>query len=120
MRITSLRGPSAVLLLAASLVAAGAAPAAADPAAVTVTVNARQGLATVPATAYGVNDAVWDAQLGTTAVSDLLKNAGVQMIRYPGGSYADIYHWQDNTAPGGYVAPDTDFDTFMGSVQRIG
>ena len=28
------------------------------------------------------------------------------MIRYPGGSYADIYHWEDNTAPGGYVAPE--------------
>ncbi len=37
------------------------------------------------------------------------------MIRYPGGSYADIYHWRDHTAPGGYVAPNTDFDTFMAS-----
>ena len=42
------------------------------------------------------------------------------MIRYPGGSYADIYHWRDHTAPGGYVAPNTDFDTFMASVERIG
>ncbi|GGL00260.1 cellulose binding domain-containing protein [Mangrovihabitans endophyticus] len=87
---------------------------------VAVTVNAPAGLAVVPGAALGVNDAVWDAQLGTTAVSDLLDAAGVQMIRYPGGSYADIYHWRDNTAPGGYVAPDTDFDTFMASVQRIG
>ncbi|MFI6071785.1 cellulose binding domain-containing protein [Actinoplanes sp. NPDC051343] len=91
-----------------------------DPAPVTVTVNARSGLSTVAGTALGVNDAVWDAQLGTTAVTDLLGAAGVKMIRYPGGSYADIYHWKDNTAPGGYVAPDTDFDTFMGSVKRIG
>ena len=67
-----------------------------------------------------VNDAVWDSQLGTTEVSDLLRSAGVQMIRYPGGSYGDIYHWKDNTAPGGYVAPGTDFDTFMGSVRRVG
>jgi hypothetical protein len=42
------------------------------------------------------------------------------MLRYPGGSYADIYHWRDNTAPGGYVAPDTDFDTFMAAVRRAG
>lgn len=34
----------------------------------------------------------------------LLQQAGVQMLRYPGGSYGDIYNWQDNTAPGGYVA----------------
>jgi hypothetical protein len=42
------------------------------------------------------------------------------MLRYPGGSYGDIYHWQDNTAPGGYVAPGTDFDSFMGTVKKIG
>ena len=74
----------------------------------------------MPGTALGVNDAVWDSQLGTDATSDLLKAAGVRMMRYPGGSYGDIYHWQDNTAPGGYVAPGTDFDTFMASVQRVG
>jgi Cellulose binding domain/Fibronectin type III domain len=87
---------------------------------VTVTVNARAGLAVMPQTGLGVNDAVWDTQLGSTQTSDLLKAAGVGMMRYPGGSYADIYHWQDNTAPGGYVAPNTDFDTFMASVRRVG
>ena len=103
--------------------AATAIPAAATvsaPAPVAVTVNARAGLATVPGTALGVNDAIWDTNLGTDATSDLLKSAGVQMIRYPGGSYADIYHWRDHTAPGGYVAPNTDFDTFMASVERVG
>lgn len=48
------------------------------------------------------------------------RDAGVDMIRYPGGSYADIYHWKDHTAPGGYVAPNTDFDTYMASVRRAG
>jgi hypothetical protein len=114
---------AAALLLAAG-VSAGASAAApgarADATATTVTVNARAGLAIVPATGIGVNDAVWDSQLGTTAISDQLKSAGVQMMRYPGGSYGDIYHWQDNTAPGGFVAPNTDFNTFMGSVQRVG
>ena len=95
------------------------APAAADPTA-TVTVNARAGLATVSDTAVGVNHAVWDSQLGTDTVADLYAKAGVGMMRYPGGSYGDIYHWQDNTAPGGYVAPNTDFDTFMGGVRRAG
>jgi hypothetical protein len=98
--------------------AASAAPAAV-PSGI-VTVNAQAGLSVVPGTALGVNDAVWDANLGTDATSDLLKSAGVQMMRYPGGSYADIYHWRDNTAPGGYVAPGTDFDTFMASVRRVG
>ena len=94
-----------------------AAPAAGT---VAVTVDARAGLATVPDTALGVNDAIWDTNLGTAATSDLLKAAGVRMLRYPGGSYADIYHWRDHTAPGGYVAPNTDFDTFMASAARVG
>jgi hypothetical protein len=112
----------AAALLAGTGLLTGIPPsgAYADATPTVVTVNARAALATVPDTALGVNDAVWDAQLGTTAVSDLLGAAGVRMIRYPGGSYGDIYHWQDNTAPGGYVAPGTDFDTFMASAQRIG
>jgi hypothetical protein len=112
--------PAAALLAAATLLQPNLPSAGAETTPVKVTVNARAGLATVPGTALGVNDAVWDSELGTTAVSDLLKGAGVGAIRYPGGSYADIYHWKDNTAPGGYVAPNTDFDTFMGSAQRVG
>src|SRR5690242_8012445 len=106
------------LLLGAGALCSVAAPTAstaapaASPAPVAVTVNAQAGLATVPDTALGVNDAIWDTNLGTAETSGLLKSAGVQMLRYPGGSYADIYHWRDHTAPGGYVAPDTDFDTF--------
>ncbi|MGA5301877.1 cellulose binding domain-containing protein [Nucisporomicrobium flavum] len=121
---------SAALLAAVTAASATppalAAPTAAAPAAaagtadVTVDVDVRSGLATVPTTAIGVNHAIWDAELGKPAVSDLLKNAGVRMLRYPGGSYADIYHWRDHTAPGGYVAPGTDFDTFMAAAQRAG
>ena len=107
------------LVSVTSPAAATAAPTASE-SSTAVTVNALAGLAAVPSTALGVNDAVWDANLGTTATSDLLKSGGVQMMRYPGGSYGDIYHWRDNTAPGGYVAPGTDFDTFMASVQRVG
>ncbi|WBC08419.1 cellulose binding domain-containing protein [Micromonospora sp. WMMA1947] len=109
-----------LLLLATALGTAGG-PAAAEPTdPVTVTVNTRAGLATVPATALGVNHAIWDAQLGSAETSDLLKAAGVKMLRYPGGSYADIYHWETHTAPGGYVAPNTDFDTFMAGARRVG
>jgi Cellulose binding domain/Fibronectin type III domain len=113
--------PTALLLVASGLAAGPAGPAAAAaPPDVTVTVNARAALATVPDTGIGVNDAVWDSQLGTPAVSGLLADAGVRVLRYPGGSYGDIYHWQTHTAPGGFVAQNTDFDTFMASTQRIG
>jgi hypothetical protein len=111
---------AAVLLAAGLLVAISQSSANAEATPVRVTVDARAGLATMPDTGLGVNDAVWDRELGTAAVADLLKSAGVRMIRYPGGSYGDIYHWRDNTAPGGFVAPGTDFDTFMAGVRRTG
>ncbi len=112
--------PTALLAAAALTAVASAGPAAASPRPVNVTVNAGEGLGTIPATAYGLNSAVWDSQLNAPQTQDLLQQAGVQMLRYPGGSYGDIYNWQDNTAPGGYVAPGTDFDSFMGTVQKIG
>ncbi|MFC7531555.1 cellulose binding domain-containing protein [Actinoplanes sp. GCM10030250] len=113
---------STVLLAAVAAIspAPSGAQAAAPATDVRVDIDARAGLASVGSAALGVNHAIWDSQLGTPAVSDLLKDAGVQMVRYPGGSYADIYHWRDHTAPGGYVAPDTDFDTFMAGAKRTG
>ena len=105
--------------VAAPPVLAGTAAAAAGPQ-VNVTVNALEGEGTIPSTGYGLNSAVWDSQMNVPAVQDLLGQAGVGMLRYPGGSYGDIYHWQTNTAPGGYVAPGTDFDSFMGTVKKIG
>ncbi|WP_327722234.1 hypothetical protein OG381_47795 [Streptomyces sp. NBC_00490] len=54
------------------------------------------------------------------AIPGLLSAAGMKAVRYPGGSYADIYHWQTHTTEGGYVAPNTGFDTFMGTVRAAG
>jgi hypothetical protein len=114
---------SALVLAAATQV--GGPPAArgaeaAEGSEVSVVVNTRAGLESVADMAIGVNHAIWDAQLGTPEVADLMRDAGVQAMRYPGGSYSDIYHWRAHTAPGGYVAPDTDFDHFMAGVRRAG
>ncbi len=117
------RSRALVAIGAFALCAALAQPAVAGASAgpsVNVTVNAAEGLGTIPATGYGLNSAVWDDQMNVPAVQNLLSQAGVGMLRYPGGSYGDIYHWQDNTAPGGFVAPGTNFDTFMGTVKTIG
>ncbi|MEV7969535.1 cellulose binding domain-containing protein [Sphaerisporangium sp. NPDC088356] len=87
---------------------------------VAVTVNVRAALATVPETGIGTNHAIWDGHLGTDETADRLKDADVKLLRYPGGSYSDIYHWKTHTAPGGYVAPNTDFDIFMRGARRTG
>lgn len=113
-----LRVASAVLLALTAL-NVPAAHAAGEPP-VEVTVDTRAALAAVPETGIGANHAIWDANLGTDETADLLKEAGVRLLRYPGGSYSDIYHWADHTAPGGYVAPGTGFDTFMRAARRTG
>lgn len=115
---TLLRAASAVLLTLAALNVPTAHADEVTP--VEVTVNARAALAPVPETGIGTNHAIWDTHLGADESADLLKDAGMKLLRYPGGSYSDIYHWADHTAPGGYVAPNTDFDTFMRGVRRTG
>jgi hypothetical protein len=112
-------GAALALAVTALTTAGPAARAAAPP--VDVTVSADEGLGIVPGTAYGANQAVWDGNMNTQASADLLSQAGVGMMRYPGGSYGDGYHWQTNTVTGGgFVAPGTDFDSFMGTVKAAG
>jgi hypothetical protein len=89
--------------------------------AVGVNVDAAAGLGTVPGGAIGLNTAVYDGYMTDSPVPALLKAAGINALRYPGGSYGDIFNWQSDTAPGGYVAPHTGFDTdFMPMAQSTG
>ncbi|MEU9669764.1 cellulose binding domain-containing protein [Streptomyces bobili] len=112
---------AATLALLPPLVAAGVTSAQEVPAAdVDVHVNTQAALGRLSDTARGVNAAVWDSHMNDPEVAALMKTADVGAMRYPGGSYADIYHWETHTAPGGYVAPGTGFDAFMGTVRATG
>jgi len=118
-KIPALTG--AVLLAAALLGVTQAGPAAAQTATASVTVDATASLGAVPAHAIGLNTAVYDSDMNDAAIPPLLKAAGIDALRYPGGSYSDIYNWQTQTAAGGgYVAPDTSFADFMGTANAVG
>lgn len=110
--------PATAVPAAATTATTAAAAAAANPA--TVTVNADSGLGTIPADAVGLNTAVYDSDMNDSDIPGLLEAAGIDALRYPGGSYSDIYNWQTNTAQGGYDAPDTSFSNFMGTAQAAG
>jgi hypothetical protein len=117
----SLTAAAATLLAAAFLGAINVHPAAAATVSASVTVNATAGLGTVPAHAIGLNTAVYDGYMNDTAIAPLLKAAGIDAMRYPGGSYSDIYNWQNQTAvDGGYVAPNTGFSNFMTTANAAG
>ena len=126
-------GRAAALAAAAGLVcaalpgAAAAQPAfaavpAASAAAVSsaVSVQATAGLGAIPAGAVGLNTAVYDGDMTDAAIPALVKAAGIDAMRYPGGSYSDIYDWQTNTATGGYDAPNTSFDDFTATAGAAG
>jgi len=87
-----------------------------------IDVNATQSLGTVSNVATGLNTATYDGHLNESAVIPALTGAGVDALRYPGGSTADVYHWQTNTNVNGqgYTNPSNDFDDFMGIAQKTG
>jgi hypothetical protein len=111
---------AAAVLLAVLGAGTAASPGASAATTASVSVDAGQKLATMPAAGVGTNVAVYDGNMNQSAVPGLLSAAGIKSVRYPGGSYGDIYHWQTNTTEGGYVAPNTDFDTYMGTVKAAG
>jgi hypothetical protein len=112
---------AAAVLLAAGMAATSTASTASAQTAATVTVNATDDIGTIPSNAIGLNTAVYDSDMNDAAIPPLLKAAGIDALRYPGGSYSDIYDWQTQTAvDGGYVAPDTSFADFMGTANAAG
>jgi hypothetical protein len=112
---------TAVLLTVAAASGAVATAAPASAATAAVTVNATSGLGTVPANAVGLNSAVYDGDMNDAAIAPLVKAAGINAMRYPGGSYSDIYNWQTQTAvDNGFVAPNTSFSSFMSTANSAG
>jgi|GEM_PF-746369 len=102
------------------------APSTATGTAATVTVDlAATPLATVGPDFMGIHTSVYDGAMQNAGTPDLLKAAGVTSLRYPGGSYGDLYHWATNTAtaPRGdtpFIAEGTDFGHFVSLLQKVG
>ena len=115
--------PTAALLAAALTTGMpSTAPAAvAVPAATaSVSVNTGSALATVPATAIGINGSVYDAALTDAAVPGLLKSAGTNVIRFPGGTSSDTYDWRTNTDVTSGQRQAVDFDHYATLLGQTG
>jgi cellulose binding protein with CBM2 domain len=83
--------------------------------------------------ALGLNTAAWDGEYTGTAVATVngfLSQAHVGLLRFPGGSWADLYAWSQNTDisqcisnPNNPCTPATDainFDTFAADAAQAG
>ena len=70
--------------------------------------------ATMPATGLGLGTSVYDNRWGNSSLPGLIAGSGTQMVRYPGGSYSDIYNWSLGTAnEGGYVGPNSNIGNYL-------
>jgi hypothetical protein len=84
---------------------------------VNVSVNTTQQMAAMPFQGLGVCSAVYDGSLIDSRVAPFLKPAGIGAVRYPGGSYSDVYCWTNNTGmDGAYIVSNDGFDNFMNTV----
>ena len=127
------RGALAAAALAAATAAAFAAPqaqafaaapnagnAATATVAASVSVDTSRALATAPATGIGTNGSVYDSKLTDAAVPGLLKNAGIGLIRFPGGTSSDTYNWKNNTDVVSGQAQSVNFDQYATLLSQTG
>jgi alpha-L-arabinofuranosidase len=94
--------------------------AAPPPAAVLVNVDASAVKRNVDARLFGLNAAVWDDQFNTAVTRSLLSANGTRLLRFPGGSLSDEYHWRTNTTLNNTWTWATDFDAFAAVARGLG
>jgi len=68
------------------------------PAAVHVGVNAYEAVRTIDARLFGINAADWDSYINTPTTLSILTNINNQVLRWPGGSGADVYFMSNPTS----------------------
>lgn len=96
---------------------------------VKVTVDMDKGRTFMAPRAMAVNAFISDGHLMDPELAVLLRGAGITTVRYPGGGFADNFHWSTNKpsnsqAPvaqrySGY-APNTDFGHFVSLIDHVG
>ncbi|MGN6643497.1 MAG: alpha-L-arabinofuranosidase, partial [Verrucomicrobiota bacterium] len=63
------------------------------PSPVQLSVDVTQTLRSADARWFGLNTAIWDNYFDTTSTSNALAELGTRILRFPGGSLSDEYHW---------------------------
>src|SRR5258708_3000392 len=96
---------------------------------VKVTVDAVKPGTIMAPRAPGIEALVNDGPLMDPNVPGLLRDAGITPLRYPGGGYADTYHWSTNKTTTcqeppsqrySCLAPNTDFGHFVALTDQVG
>ena len=94
-----------------------AAPA---PLPVHLSLNATQAVRSVDARWFAVNTAIWDSNFDTPSTISLLRELGTRMLRAPGGSLSDEYHWSTDISLTNNWRWPTSFANFVHVATNIG
>ena len=78
-----------------------------------VGVDASQTLRAADARWFGLNTAIWDGCFDTTYTSNALKELGTHILRFPGGSLSDEYHWATGRSLNNTWAWQTSYSNFV-------
>lgn len=84
-----------------------------------ITVDRSRRLRKISTDAMGFNlHAVTDVT--QPGLANLVKNSRATIVRWPGGTQSDIYHWQTHTmCDGWYPHPNSTFDNFMAKFAQL-
>jgi hypothetical protein len=84
-----------------------------QPSVVHLQIDATNTLRTVDSRWFGLNTAIWDSYFDTPTTSNALADLGTQILRFPGGSASDEYHWATDTSLSNTWTWVTSFANFM-------
>jgi Alpha-L-arabinofuranosidase len=87
---------------------------------VNISLNATQNLRSVDFRMFGFNTAIWDNNFDTPTTVSLLKEVGATILRFPGGSLSDEYHWGSNTSLSNTWTWATSFANFVHVATNVG
>ena len=93
---------------------------AAAPSGVVVSVDTASVIRSVDLRHFGINTAVWNANLDTAKTKTRVADAGYKMFRFPGGSLSDTYHWKTNKIDGYDWQWGINFDNFANVTKTVG
>lgn len=83
-----------------------------------VSVEAGQVLRTVDPRLFGINTGAWSTHLGAPDSVSLLDRMGNRLLRFPGGTLSDTYHWSTDQSVGGKQRWAADISTFAALVEK--
>jgi alpha-L-arabinofuranosidase len=85
-----------------------------------IVVDITRTLRTANARWFGVNAAIWDSAFDTPDTLSALSEMGCRVLRYPGGSLSDQYHWATDLSPDGTYHWPTWYTNFAHVATNLG